>query len=103
MSEKLCLKWTDFQANATSSFAHLRNDNKFADVTLATEDDQQIEVHKVVISAASPFFCNILKKNKHSHPLLYMKGVKTVDLSANVDFMYYGEVYIHVIFRFVCL
>ena len=92
MSEKFCLKWNDFQTNTSSTFAHLRNDNDFADVTLITEDEQQIEVHKVVISAASPFFSNILKKIKHSHPLLYMKGMRTNDLSAILDFMYYGEV-----------
>ena len=92
MSEKFCLKWNDFQTNTTASFGNLRNDNDFADVTLATEDDQQIEVHKVVLSAGSPFFNNVLKKNKHPHPLIYMKNVKSKDLAAIVDFMYFGEV-----------
>ena len=43
MSEKLCLKWNDFQENVNAAFGNLREDNEFADVTLASEDGQQIE------------------------------------------------------------
>ena len=65
--EKLCLKWNDFQENAISAFQMLRDDREFADVTLACEDGQQIEVHKVILASSSPFFLNILRKNKHPH------------------------------------
>ena len=41
MSEKLCLQWNDFQDNIKSAFGNLREDNDFADVTLACEDGQQ--------------------------------------------------------------
>ena len=47
MSEKLCLQWNDFKENATSAFRILREDNDFADVTLACEDGEQFEAHKV--------------------------------------------------------
>ena len=72
MSEKLCLKWNDFQENVNTAFGSLREDNEFADVTLACEDGQQIEAHKVILAASSPFFQNLLKSNKHPHPLIYM-------------------------------
>jgi len=91
MSEKLCLKWNDFQDNTNAAFGSLRNDNDFSDVTLACEDDHQIEAHKVILAAASPFFENLLRRNKHQHPLIYMRGVKSDDLVAIVDFLYYGE------------
>ena len=91
MSEKLCLKWNDYQDNVNSAFASLREENDFADVTLACEDGQQIEAHKVILASSSPFFQNLLKKNKHPHPLIYMKGVKHEILLAVVDFLYLGE------------
>ena len=91
MSEKLCLKWNDFQLNVNTAFGSLREDTEFADVTLACEDGQQIEAHKVILAASSPFFQGLLKRNRHSHPLIYMKGVKSEDLFAIVDFLYYGE------------
>ena len=54
-SEKLCLKWNDFQANISSSFGELRSDKDFTDVTLACEDGTQLEAHKVILASSSPF------------------------------------------------
>ena len=89
--EKLCLQWNDFQNNVISAFGDLRDDNAFTDVTLACEDGQQVEAHKVVLMASSPFFLNLLKKKKHPHPLVFMRGVKFEDLVSMVDFLYNGE------------
>ena len=91
MSEKLCLQWNDFQENIKSVFGNLREDNDFADVTLACEDGQQVEAHKVILAASSPFFQKLLRRNKHPQPLIYMRGMKSDDLLAIVDFLYRGE------------
>ena len=90
-SEKFCLKWKDFQTNIAASFLDLRSDTEFSDVTLVCEEDHRIEAHRVILTACSPFFRNILKKSKHSHPLIYMRGIKAKDLVAIVDFIYHGE------------
>ena len=74
-SEKLCLQWNDFKDNVSSSFGELREDKDLIDVTLACEDGKQVEAHKVVLAASSPFFKDILKRNKHPHPLIYMRGL----------------------------
>ena len=91
MSEKLCLQWNDFKENVTSAFGSLREDRDFADVTLACEDGKQFEAHKVILAASSPFFQNILRRNQHAHPLIYMRGLKSEDLAAIIDFLYCGE------------
>ena len=91
MDEMLCLKWNDFQDNIKTAFRNLKEDNDFADVTLACDDGNQIDAHKVILAASSPFFQNLLKRNKHSHPLIYMRGMKSEDLIAIVDFLYCGE------------
>ena len=91
MSEKLCLQWNDFQEIIKSAFVNLREDNDFTDVTLACEDGQQVEAHKVILASSSPFFQKLLGRNKHPHPLIYMRGVKSDDLLAIVDFLYRGE------------
>ena len=90
-SEKFNLKWDDFKENITTAFGSLREEKDFADVTLACEDGYQVEAHKVILAASSPFFQNILKRNKHEHPLIYMRGMKSEDLVSVVDFLYYGE------------
>ena len=89
--EKLCLQWNDFRDNISSSFGNLRDDKDFTDVTLACEDGQQVQIHKVVLVSSSPFFLNLLKRNKHTHPLVYMRGLKYENLLSMVDFLYHGE------------
>ena len=91
MSEKLCLQWNDFQDNIKGVFENLRKGSDFADVTLTCEDGQQIEAHKAILAASSPFFQKLLQRNKHAHPLIYMRGMKFDDLLAIVDFLYLGE------------
>ena len=91
LDERLCLQWNNFKENIASAIGDLRQDQEFTDVTLACEDGQQVEVHKVVIVASSPFFRNILKRNKHPHPLIFMRGVMSENLLAMVDFFYHGE------------
>ena len=89
--ERFCLKWNDFQENAITAFGTLREDREFADVTLVCQDGEQAHAHKVILASSSPFFLKRLMKNKHPHPLIYMKGAKSEDLVAIVDFLYFGE------------
>ena len=91
ISEKLCQHWNNFQGNIKKAFENLRDSTDFVDVTLASEDGHRIEAHKVILAASSPFFRNLLKRKKHAHPLIFMRGVKYEDLLGIVDFLYYGE------------
>ena len=90
-SQKLCLNWKNFQQNITTAFRELRSDNDFTDVTLACEDGQALSAHKVILASSSPFFMNILKMHKNPHPLIFMRGVKSEELTSIVDFLYFGE------------
>ena len=69
MDEKLCLKWDDFQENIKSSLKELKNDNDFADVTLACEDGD-FQAHKLILSASSLFFRRVLKRSNPNHHLM---------------------------------
>ena len=93
-SENFCLNWNDFIKNVTSSFIELRRDQEFTDVTLACGDGQRIEAHKTILASGSLVFQDLLRQsvNKASHPLIYMRGLKTSDLNLIVDFLYHGEV-----------
>jgi len=91
MTEKFCLRWNDFENNISVAFRELREDKDFFDVTLAC-DDEQIQAHKVILSACSPFFKTILRRNQHANPLLWLRGVKFSDLQSVLNFMYHGEV-----------
>ena len=91
ISDKFCLKWNDFESSVSSAFRELRNDKDFFDVTLVCGGNQ-LEAHKVILSACSPFFHGVLKRNPHTHPLIYLKGIKYENVLAVLNFMYHGEV-----------
>ena len=92
LSDMFCVRWNDFTNNIADTFRSLRGGNDFTDVTLACEDGQVVEAHKVVLAASSPFFLDILKVSKHPHPLIYLKGVQMRELAAVMDCLYNGEV-----------
>ena len=91
MSEKLCLQWNEFKESANVLFENLREDNDFADVTLACEDGKEVKAHKVILAASSPLFKTLLTKHKHPHPLIFIRGINSENLEAIVDFLYRGE------------
>jgi len=91
--ERFNLRWNEFEPTLSGAMKDLRSSGDFFDVTLACKG-QQVEAHKVVLAACSPFFREILKTNVHPHPLLYLQNVPHADLLAVLDFMYNGEVQI---------
>jgi hypothetical protein len=90
-SEKFCLKWNNFESNVSCALKDIREEREFFDVTLACEDEQ-LQAHKLILSSCSSFFKNVLYRNKHQHPLLYLKGISVRDMEAVLNFMYNGEV-----------
>ena len=45
----------------------------------------------MILAASSPFFQNLLKRNHHPHPLIFMRNVSFENLSAIIDYLYLGE------------
>jgi hypothetical protein len=85
------LSWPQHQSNRSSVIKDLLEKSSFVDVTLVCDDDEQIQAHKVILSASSAFFLNIFDRNPHNHPLLYFHGSKKKDMLALVDFIYSGQ------------
>ena len=92
MSEKFNLKWNDFHTNVSKSFGLFRNESYLHDVTLVSDDFKQIPAHKLVLSACSEYFRNILKETKQHQPLLCLDGVNSEDIRNVLDYVYDGEV-----------
>ena len=51
--------WQKFGGNWQT---FLSKDADLCDVTLVCEEDKQIESHRIILSAGSPFFSTVLKK-----------------------------------------
>ena len=86
------INWDDHPLNFRESFVELREKESFLDVTLVCDEDIQIKAHKNILAISSNFFENILRKNPHPHPMIYLRGLEHADLVAMVEFMYCGKV-----------
>ena len=85
-SEKYSLLWEDFQQNASRSFAELREDKNFCDVTLVCNDNQQVVAHRAVLVSCSSILFSVLRSNSHPHPMIFLWGVQFEQLKAVLDF-----------------
>ena len=90
-NETFCLQWNEFESNISLAFREIREEKDLFDCTLSC-GSRQIQAHKLILSACSPFFKSILKQNPHQHPLLYLKGMEFTNLQEVLTFMYIGEV-----------
>ena len=86
------LKCSDFLANVFSSFNKLHNSDLFTDVTLVTDDNKTIQAHKLILSAGSKYFRDILSDKSHPHPMLCLDGVSSEYLVCIIKYLYVGEV-----------
>lgn len=58
--QRYCLKWNNYQSSVTTTFKELLAVEDFVDITLSAEGGA-LRAHKVVLSACSPYFRDILK------------------------------------------
>ncbi|XP_043212165.1 broad-complex core protein isoforms 1/2/3/4/5-like isoform X9 [Amphibalanus amphitrite] len=89
--QRFCLKWNDFRNSVTAVFEDLRQDEELVDITLCCEG-KKVKAHRMMLSACSPYFRELLKENPCQHPVFFLKDTTYVDLKAVVEFVYNGEV-----------
>ena len=90
MDEKFNLKWQSHQSHTKSLISELIVSQEFADVTLVCDDAKQLKAHKFMLSSSSTVFKSILKSDKE-HPFIYLRGIKTNDMMAILQFIYNGR------------
>ena len=86
------LKCSDFLTNVFNSFNQLKSSDIFTDVTLVSDDNKQIQAHKIILSVGSEYFRNILSDKSHPHPMLCLDNVASEDLAWIIHYLYVGEV-----------
>ena len=92
--EKYTLHWHSYSDHLRKAL----NDNdmmissEFADVTLVTDDKQQIRAHRNILSACSPVFKSILQiDSKNTNPVIYLRGIQHPEMESIMQFIYLGE------------
>nr|CAD7260649.1 unnamed protein product [Timema shepardi] len=82
-------KW-DTHAELLRSLERLLQTECMVDVTIAIEG-QLLKAHKLVLCACSQYFHTMLSSIPATHPIIFMRDVKLVEMKALLSFMYRGE------------
>ena len=89
--EKNSLSWHTYTDHLKNMMKDLMMNEDLSDVTLVTEDKKQIKANINILSACSPVFKDILKKQMNSSTILYLRGVQYSEIMSIIQFIYLGE------------
>ena len=89
--EKYSLTWHTYSDHLRSMMKELMLNEDFSDVTLVTEDKKHINANINILSTCSPVFRDILKINRKSSPIIYLRGVQHSEMESIMQFIYLGE------------
>ncbi len=86
------LRWNDYKSSLVTAFDSLRSDAALLDVTLCCNGGHRIGAHRLLLSACSPYFREILSETHCRHPFVVLRDTRKKDLEAILEFIYNGEV-----------
>ena len=89
--KKYRLTWDTYSDHLKSMMKELMMNEEFSDVTLVSEDKKQIKANINILSACSPVFKDILKKDNNSSPIVYLRGIQYPEMESIIQFIYHGE------------
>ena len=90
--EKHSKTWPSYLDRLRSMMKELMMNEDFSDVTLVTEDKKTIKANITILSTCSPVFKDILKNEKNSNQIMYLRGVQYSEMESIIHFIYLGEV-----------
>ena len=89
--EKFDLTWHTYTDHLREMLRNMMSTNELADVTIVSEDKKHFKAHKVVLSACSPVFKTIIGDSMMSNPIIYLRGIQSLELESILQFIYLGE------------
>ena len=81
--------WKNQQDDIQVMFRNLYIEKSHADITLVCDDQVEVEAHKIVLVACSPFFRRVIQATEQS--LIYLDGFTRNEMESMLEFMYLGE------------
>ena len=90
--EKYSFTWHSYSDHLKNTLKEMMTSSEFADVTLITDDKQQIRAHRSILGACSPVFKNILQlDSNNTNPVIYLRGIRSYEMESIMQFIYQGE------------
>ena len=91
LQEKYSLTWHNYSDHLRRMMKDLMMNEDFSDVTLVTEDKKHIKANIYILISCIPFFKDILKKERTSNQIIYLRGVQSSEMESILKFVFLGE------------
>ena len=89
--EKFSVTWHSYSDHLRSMMKDLMMNEDFSDVTIVTEDKKQIKANINILSLCSPVFKDIMRKEKNSSTLIFLRGIQYSEMESIIQFIYLGQ------------
>lgn len=101
------VRWDNHQSNLQTMFSYQLEQERFLDITLASQDGQTIKAHRAVLCAASGYFDTVLTNTTVGREtLVILKDINFDEIKQIIDFVYHGEISVEqvvfLIFEYFC-
>ena len=87
IEKNFSLHQANHQTFLSEAARQLRREPEFKDITLTCNDNQTVHAHKLMLTAGSPVFKDLLRRNPHPRLLIYIRGVNSHQLEEILDFI----------------
>ena len=88
------MTWDQFPNHVRLILHDMMESDDLTDVTLMCADQVKFKAHKVILSACSEVFKDIIKSSK-SIPIpgsfIYLRGIQSTEMKSLLEFMYLGQ------------
>ena len=91
MQEKYNISWESYSDHLPKMLREMMATEAFTDVTLICDDKKRIKAHRNILAACSPVFKTIFESSETSHPVVFLKGIKHLEMNSILNFLYLGE------------
>ena len=89
--DKFSLTWHKYSDHLKNMMKELMMNDDYSDVTLVTEDKKHLKANVNVLSACSPVFREIFKREKNSSLIMYLRGIQFPEMESILQFIYLGK------------
>uniref|UniRef100_A0A336KKS9 CSON012069 protein n=1 Tax=Culicoides sonorensis TaxID=179676 RepID=A0A336KKS9_CULSO len=88
---KSFLVWNDHDKFITRAFCEFLQKDSLTDISIVCSD-KTIKAHKLLLSAASPFFHKIIESNPCKHPIMILHDYPSCIIEMILAYIYCGEI-----------
>ena len=88
--EKYNLNWHTYSDHLRDLLHNMRQLEYLTDVTLVCDDQKQFKAHKIVLSACSNVFKNIIDSLPLNSSVIYLRGIQHQEMESILEFTYLG-------------